>query len=235
MKRVMLTRPVRNSSSTSYTRASRDKAATLQSLPQNPRGKPGPLSILSIDRDRGSPPGALHPVTGNEIQHKDLEELVKLTEALTPTERKQLLARLSLAAQDQNTRQLRDLDMWATAVWEGLLAANGMGEGAGQGPLLVKRALAGSAWGPVEGFMEDSGFMDLKVVERQSLYRMLAKLVIEKAQYISRKSGAPLSAKLVANTSSNIASIFDQHFPGYLASGLGRFVAKALLRQEPSH
>lgn len=158
-------------------------------------------------------------------------EIKNLANTLGPTERKRLLAELSLDAADADTADVRDLDLWATAVYWALVAANGGSAGAVPGPAIVKRALsAAGGWGYVRGFMADAKFDTLAVPERQAVYKMLADLVVTQAQGISRNSHAPLGPKLVANCSQNIAGLFDQNFPGYLRAGLALVVAKQLVR-----
>lgn len=156
-------------------------------------------------------------------------EIKNLAKQLDPTQRKQLLAELSLQAAESDAGETRDLDMWSAAVYKGLVAANGGSAGAVPGPAIVKRALgSGGAWGIVRGFMADSKLDALKHVERQRVYELLAELVIANARYISRRSNAPLSPKLVGSCSSNIASLFDHAFPGYVRAGLAPLVAKRL-------
>jgi hypothetical protein len=79
--------------------------------------------------------------------------------------------------------------------------------------------------------MADSGLDKLKVVERQSVYMMLARLVIDKAKYVASSSNATLGPRLVGTCAANIAGVFDAAFPGYLASGLAHLVAKQLVAQ----
>lgn len=124
--------------------------------------------------------------------------------------------------------------MWAEAVYDALVALNG-GSGRGlPGPALIKRAMGqGSAWSSVAGFMESSKYDALKVVERQAIYQMLAKLLLEHAQDISEHTGAPLTPKLLATCCSNITAIFNRAFPGYLRAGLGLIVARQLTARRP--
>lgn len=82
----------------------------------------------------------------------------------------------------------------------------------------------------MRGFMADAKFDQLKVAERQSVYALLAQMVVTQAQAISRNGYAPLGPKLVANCSQNIAGLFDQNFPGYLRAGLAHIVARQLTR-----
>lgn len=160
----------------------------------------------------------------------DLDSLLEQAALLKPADRKQLLAHLALAAHDEEIRPSRDLDMWATAVYTGLTRAIGHGEGAGQGPALIKRVVgARAAWAPVQDFMVSSKLDQLQVTERRAVYDFLAVLVIARAKSVSNHVGAPLGPKLVANTAPSIAAIFDAEFPGYLASGLVRIVARRII------
>ena len=78
--------------------------------------------------------------------------------------------------------------------------------------------------------MADAKLDKLAVPERQSVYNLLADLVVRHAHGISMRSAAPLSPKLVANCSNNVASIFDKAFPGYVRAGLAHIVARQLTR-----
>lgn len=212
MKRVMLVRPAR--SHPVYV-----KDQTKQSGLSTPSPSP------SKEGRRGW--GNTQPQATE--QKKSVEELILLANLLTPSERKELLARLALTSQTLPIEQTRDVDMWAQAVYEALVAAVGYeGEGV-QGPALVKRSVGNpAAWGPVSNFMKASKLDGLKVTERQAVYLMLAKLVVSNARGVARHADIPLSAKLVGTCSSNITGIFEQSFPGYLQSGLVLMVARRL-------
>lgn len=169
------------------------------------------------------------PLVGGKKEKVSVEEALAFTDRLSPADRKTLLARLALAEQTAKQGTGRDLDMWAQAVYEALVQAVGTEAGAGQGPALLKRSLGlPAAWAPVVAFMEASKLRGLTVTERQSVYALLAKMVIQNARFISRKSGAPMSAKLVSNCATHVASLFDNAFPGYVASGLALMVARQL-------
>lgn len=159
-----------------------------------------------------------------------LDSVLELVEQLSSTEKKQLLAKLALQAQINGKGDGRDLDMWALAVYDALASSIGSGGGGVQGVASVKRVLsAPNAWGPVAGFMESTKLDQLTVTERQSVYAMLAKLAVKRARAVANHGNIPMSAKLVGTCSSNLAGLFDQAFPGYLASGLALLVAKQLV------
>ncbi len=148
---------------------------------------------------------------------------------LSKADQQQLLAHLALMASGQDGDQVRDKDMWAAAVTTALVEANGGRPGGVPGQMIVKRSTAsGTPWQAVWGFIESSGFSKLQVTERQSVYGLLASLVVKNAVYVSRETGAPLSPRLVANCSNNLAGLFDQAFPGYLRAGLAPIVARRL-------
>lgn len=181
------------------------------------------------------PPGGI----GGKVKEKEkpsvsLADLLTLAEQLPNAERKTLLAQLALKAQSSDGGQDRDKDMWAQAVYEALARAFEHEGGAGQGPALVKRSVSvPAAWAPVADFMASSKLDDLTVTERQSVYGLVAQLVVQNARSIARRVNAPLSAKLVASCASNVASLFDNAFPGYLAAGLAPIVAKQLTSARP--
>jgi hypothetical protein len=164
-----------------------------------------------------------------EKKQVSVEQVIALAQQLNPSERKELLARLALESQTLPPEQQRDVDMWAAAVYDALSAAIGGGGEGLQGPLVVRRILAvPAAWGPVQSFMRASKMDALSVTERQSVYMLLARLVVDAARYVSRTQHVPMGVKLVASCSSNITGIFGQSFPGYLESDLAPMIAKML-------
>lgn len=211
MKRTILTRPVRTGPV--YTKS----------------GKTTPLPP-PLREGRG---GGVPPDRGLVEEKKSVDDLLDQASKLSAAERKELLAKLALGVNQTRTSNPRDLDMWIEAVYTGLAASNGAGDGAGVGPAAVKRILGSPAcWGPVADFMAASKLDDLKVAERQSVYYLLAGLVIKHAAYVSRQSGAPMSAKLVGSCSTNITGLFDQAFPGYLGAGMAKIVARRLTQPQ---
>lgn len=175
------------------------------------------------------------PSQAQTEKKESVEDLLSKANLLSPTERKELLAKLSLASQTKLGEETRDIDMWAQAVYDGLVSVIGAdGEGV-PGPTVVKRLLAvPTAWAPVSSFMRASKMDQVTVSQRQSAYHMLANLVIENARYVARTSRIPLSPKLVGNCASNITGIFDQAFPGYLQSGLAHIVVRRLTDSKTS-
>jgi hypothetical protein len=221
MAKVMLTRPLRNQASYVGRGSNKDEQGTT-TLPTPP-----PL------KGEGGGWGAPRRIVVENEKKENLASSVDLdglVESLTPTLRKELLAKLALATQIATVDgSPRDQDMWAQAVYEALAQAQGAGGGGMPGPMVVKRSLASTgAWGSVSRFMASSKMDSLKVTERQSVYMMLAKLVVDQARYVSRESGIPMSPKLVGNCATNVAGIFEQSFPGYLGSGLALMVARRL-------
>ena len=221
MKRTILTRPLRTAPS--YVK---------EVDPKKTQNHPG----LYISKDIDNRPGDPKKIKDKKDKtHVSLADLLSLADQLPATERKTLLAHLALRGQTDESGQTRDKDMWAHAVYNEIVRAFGADGGAGQGPALVKRTLSATAvWAPVADFMRASKLDALTVTERQSVYGMLAKLVVEQALYVARNIGAPLGVKLVANAASNMAAIFDRSFPGYLQAGLAPIVARQLVSHRPS-
>lgn len=188
-------------------------------------------------------PGELNPLPpsfggeGGFIRHagkseeKSVAELLVKAQTLTARQRQELLDQLSLANKmTRSADQDRDLDMWATAVYEALTDRVASSEPSGYGRLLVKQLLAPSQnWRPVQNFMEESRLCELKVVERASVYFMLAELLVKHAERIASRNGAPLGPKLVGSCAHGIAGVFDQAFPGYLRAGLAKIAARQLV------
>lgn len=218
VKRVMLSRPPRSADAPTYVK--NKKSAGVEG---------GGWSPLKGDQPPPNPPAS----PGAEKKKKaNVDDLLTQADTLSAADRKTLLAKLALQAAVGVDGQTRDVDMWAQSVYDGLVATLGYEDGAAMGPMVVKRLVGSpSAWAPVAQFMADSRLDQLKVVERQSVYMMLALLVIDKAKYVASKSNATLGPKLVSTCAAGIAGVFDAAFPGYLASGLAPMVAKQLTAQ----
>lgn len=209
MARVALARPLRTSNSYGRVESQTNSKSPLPTTPSLEGGGEG---------------GAV-----DEKKKISLDDLLILANGLPKSERKQLLATLALDSQLTESSGTRDPDMWSRAVYDGLVAATGGQDGGVVGPAVVKRLVATpAAFRPVASFMETSKMATLTVTERQSIYGALAKLVIENARAIARRSNIPLSPKLVSNCATNITGIFDQSFPGYLANGLALIVARRI-------
>jgi hypothetical protein len=174
---------------------------------------------------------------GPDEKEQDADVLLAAVLRLPKSERKELLARLSLA-ESAKPGESRDVDMWIGAVYSALLDAVGADRGVGGGPLALKRVLgASSAWGPVLGLMESSGLMTLTVVRRQAVYNLFAGLLVDHARSTARRAGFPLSARFAATCAQNLPAIVDSAFPGYLRAGILPLVADRLTnrREEEDH
>lgn len=217
MKKVQLVRPARSVASFSVSHA-RKVAGTGVGVSTPPmEGVHTPLYPA------GGPRGKA------EHRDDDVGNVASLVARLTAEQRKELLARLALEQSSAAADQPRDIDMWSEAVYQ---AINSLGRDsvmAGSGPAVVKRTVGTpQMWRPVADFMATSRLDSLTVTERQSVYGMLARLVISHAHNVARRASVPLSLKLVGNCANNIAGLFDNAFPGYLDSGLALIVARRL-------
>jgi len=152
---------------------------------------------------------------------------------LSASERKQLLDLLALdAASSAASTSDREVVAWSGAV-AGALADM---TNTSANPVLCRRVLAArAAWSPVQELMSKSRLNDSTVAQRESVYRLLARILVEHADEVAHRSGAPLSPKLVANCAPNIAALFDQRFPGYLRSGLAHLVVRQLAARGAQH
>lgn len=168
-------------------------------------------------------------VSAREPAHASQPTVAELVEKLTPEYRKELLDRLlaeKLLADPKAAD--RDLVMWSEAVHRALVRVIGAAGGGVVGPGVIQKVLrAGEAWKHVEDFMALSRLGELPVNERQRAYYLLADLLVRHARQVSRKSGAPLSPKLVANCAVNLAGVFEDNFPGYLEAGMAKMVARS--------
>lgn len=156
------------------------------------------------------------------------DNLLDQFKTLSSKDRKAVLDSLLLEAQlSGETDAGRDLDMWAEAVHRELTRRLGSLDGGIVGPGVVRKLVAvGTSWKPVEQFMQASKLSTLTVTERQRAYYMLAELLVRHALVVARRSGAPMSAKLVANCTNNLPGVFEESFPGYLEAGLARMVTR---------
>jgi len=161
-------------------------------------------------------------------ENATVDEILLKAKSLTAKQRQELLDQLSLSNQiSRAADQDRDLEMWVGAIHSTLADAGSQGEGSAYGQMLIKRLLGLSQnWRPVQEFMQFSKLAELKVIERTSVYYLLAELVVNHARKISQRSGAPLGPKLVGSCATNIGALFEQSFPGYLQAGLAKIAAR---------
>lgn len=154
------------------------------------------------------------------------DELLASLGPLTSKETKSLLAQLALRVKNTTSpKGERDSETWADCVAEALNAALGSSAGSA---LVRKEMLASAAWTPVRQFLEEARFLDLSVREKQSVYRLVARLLVKYADRIATRRGVPLSPHFVASCAGHVATAFDDAFPGYLASGLAHVVVRKL-------
>lgn len=155
------------------------------------------------------------------------EQLLDSVLALNVKERKELLDRLLLEHQNEARDDQRDVAMWATAVHQQYTALYGSGDGVLVAPLVMKKLVQATAsWEHVRRFMETSKLSELPVTERQGAYQLLAEILVRHAAQVARRSGAPLSPKLVSQCTVNLPGAFENQFPGYVAAGLAKVVAR---------
>jgi hypothetical protein len=223
MKRVTLARPLRSTTGArNYGQA--DDARKESKIEGSGDGdvyppNGGDIYIPSDAAQRGKK---------EEEKKPSLDHVKTLADQLTVAERKELLAYLASLQLDETGRG-RDVDMWSQSIYDALTATIGTGGGGVVGPLAVKRLVAArSSWAYVETFMAATKLDELTVAERQSVYTMLARLLVDRAAAVAKHAHVPLTPKLVANNTGDLAAIFDEAFPGYAAAGLARFVAKRL-------
>lgn len=214
-------------------RGNRAVASTVNSADEKQNATPSPLSPLGEGRGEGR--------KGAEEKEKNgsptLADLLVLADQLPANDKRELLDRLALqhGLKSAPASSDRDLNMWAEAIHGALEASLGGRDGEGAGVLVIRRLVGSrSAWAPVLDFMKASKLAELTVAERQSCYQLLAGLLVEHAQFVARRSGAPLGPKLISSCAGSISGIFDRSFPGYLAAGLARVVARQLTARVPA-
>lgn len=215
-KKVVLTRPT-------YTRAPVKRSAVPLNLGKDEE---------SMTRDSGRHTLTTHtPLRGGvvccsaSIPEGGVESVVELVRKLNDVQKKELLALLALDATEQvSGSDDRDVRMWSEAVADELADVTHTSVG----PLLVRKVLAPKAsWAVVHELVTAAGrATPLTVQERQSMYCLLAGVLVNHANYVAKSSGAPLSAKLVGNCVVNLPGLLDDAFPGYLHAGLMPLVVR---------
>jgi len=152
---------------------------------------------------------------------KTLVEIIDVVDLLTDKDRQALLDYLALRKQSKRKSDLtgnRDRDLWHTAVIEALEIVLRTGGGLPPTLAVVNKLYSGS-YASVETFVA-SAFPGLKATEKMAGFRVLADLLVRHADYVAKKSGAPLSAKLTFSCVQNLPGLVDNAFPGYIESGL---------------
>lgn len=215
-KRVILTRPATNPSV-----VVRKVSSAQQNT--NPPCSPPPSPPIG-----GGVRGVKFAAAGKQEEVSKVEQATSLFATMTDEERKQTLDLLALrCAISGRAADDRDLAMWSEAVYSALVASATPEDGAAHGPLLVKRLLAAShSWSPVDEFMRRSKLSELTVSERQAAYQLLARLLVEHAKQVADYVGAPLTPKFLSNQTPALAGVFEKSFPGYVAAGLARIIAR---------
>lgn len=159
-------------------------------------------------------------------------DLLTAAQQLSAEQRKELLDRLALASQSTRSRNDREVVMWAQALYEAIVDAFGSDAGVG-GPALVQRQVAtAAAWRPVEEFMQTSGMKDCNVREQQAVYRLLARLLVDRARDVAARSRIPFSLKLTINCLGELRGVFEAAFPGYLRNGLASLIVRRMASGE---
>lgn len=161
---------------------------------------------------------------------EDVKQIVEAWKRLPQQKRKHCLAVMSLDLQKVPDEDDRDVSMWTEAVFEALSAVLGPSDGPSHGPQVIRRLVgASSAWTPFAEFMQQARLHQLKPAERFAVFRLLAKLLVQRSRRVAQRADIPLSAKLVAQNVQHIAGIFDNAFPGYLQNGLVGSVSRMLV------
>lgn len=181
---------------------------------------------------KGGVLGVHQPAPAGRNDEERIKALLAEVQTLSGTGRRKLLDELSLATLAAVKPDERDLQMWARSVAEALSGLTTDTPGGSYGVTLVRRSLATAAcWQPVHDFCQEVGFERLDMPSRQRAYDLLATILLRHVSSVSARSGAPVVLKLVANCVPQVRALFDQQFPGYLASR----IALLPFRQHAAH
>lgn len=232
-KKIRLTRPERRTQEISNARSS-EVVGTTTSAPSRTRAalhthEPSPPLLRRGEGVRmGAPVRAGDAPTRTYAKEDKVNSLLVEVSALSAAERKELLARLALSESSRVSDQDRDVTMWSQALYDALVKVQGTSV---PGPAVIKKLVSvPAAWAPMRDFMEATKLQDLAVVRRQSVYVLLARLIVEEAEEFCEWAQAPLGPKIVATRCRHVAGTFNKAFPGYIQAGLVGLVAKQLGR-----
>lgn len=185
-------------------------------------------------RSSDQPSRSLRSVSVSQVvsDENTLDTLIEKTSTLTKAERQALLDHLALQTQlSAKSATDPDIEMWSVAIKTALDDAIGSEGGDSYGSILVKRSMASPAsWRPVESLMRASKLSDEDKNVRQSVYLLLAKLLVEHCLERSHYVGVPMGIKYVSQQTSSIRGLFENSFPGYLAAGLAPMIARQMQR-----
>lgn len=222
VKRAILTRP-------KYEREPYLRIRDPQKQNEGLSGKSG--SPLPLYRGEEGDPFPTRPRTSEKKEASTADELLALVEKLPAEDRRLLLDKLALKQSEEEAPRAsdRELNLWSAAVHDALNEALGSEDRGEVGLFVVRRQVGSrSAWIPIVDFMRSAKLADLTVAERQSIYSMLAKLLVDHASQVAQRSGAPLGPKLVSACAGSIRGVFERSFPGYLRAGLAPVVARQM-------
>jgi len=197
------------------------------------RGHRSGVALLSSP-SRSTP---LYPISmdmgmGGRESVPEVSDLLTAAQRLSPEQRRELLDRLALETQKPRSRNDRDVVMWSQAIYEAIVEAFGDASGLG-GPAAIQRLVApASNRASVEEFMQATGLAKLNVREQQVAYRLIARLLVDRAREVARHSGLPFSVKLTINCLGELRGIFDRAFPGYLRNGLAALIVRRMVSGE---
>jgi hypothetical protein len=152
-----------------------------------------------------------------------IEECKQIFTALNSDTQQQLLDYMLLIRQQQKltSSQERKLNMWTDSL------ATELGRSLGQSNRMFPLPLlsgAKSMFKQVEILMKDINMQDLNTPNTKAMYNMIARVLVHQASVVSAKAKIPVSMKLVLQTTTPIAALIDNHFPGYIQSGLMKMV-----------
>lgn len=169
--------------------------------------------------------GSLYVGGACSVEAPTVESLLEGVKVLSSADRKQLLDALALMVlnESKKVKESRDFSLWVEAVFVWLKRALPLGVP----PLILRQQLLQkAAWEPVEVFMRDSGFASMPVADRVTIYHTMAEILVAATRARAASRGFVLSPKAVADNCRNIAGLFEEAFPGYIAAGLVHIIIK---------
>ena len=152
------------------------------------------------------------------------EQILELFQTLTPSERKDTLAKLAYSMKVKPRGdvplEVRDIEMWFDSIstefnthFQGTITSP---------PAAVLAKSDKTSYEVLQVFMKASGLDSMKVIERKRVYLILAQLLVKYADGVAKNYQIPLTSKFVLNCSYTLPSLFDEAFPGYLEAGLAK-------------
>lgn len=163
-------------------------------------------------------------------EKKEVEEMKRKIVGFSDPTKKILSDFLLLelkSKQKISTSSQRDVEMWISSVLKALKATlkSAPASISQKNPLWDAFEVS---YSELATFLVEAGISGLQSYQRQSLYDLLAKLLVAHSAKLAGFVGTPLSPKFICGQTHMIPGLFDNAWPGYLSAGLAMRVVQSL-------